>query len=65
MSSGPLTHQEAKEAYDVAVLKQYESILARSYLELYRAARRVCSSDPSGCGQDMAAAIEALRKVIS
>ena len=65
MSPRPLTHEETKEAYDVAVLKQHESILARCYVELYRAARGVCSSDCSGCGQDMSAAIEALRRVIS
>lgn len=65
MSSGPLTHEEAKEAYDIAVLKQHESNLARCYVELYRAARRVCSSECSGCDQDMAAAVETLRKVIS
>lgn len=65
MSTGPLTHEEAKEAYNVAVLKQGESNLARCYVELYRAARRVCATDSSGCGQDAAAAIEMLRKVIS
>jgi hypothetical protein len=65
MSTGPLTREEAKEAYNVAVLKQGESNLARCYVELYRAARRVCSTDSSGCGQETAAAIEMLRKVIS
>jgi hypothetical protein len=65
MSSGQLTHEEAKEAYDVAVLKKDESNLARCYVELYRAARRVCSSDWSGRNQDTVAAIETLRKPIS
>ena len=65
MSSRQLTHEEAKEAYDIAVLKKDESNLARCYVELYRAAHRVCSSDWSGCNQDTVVAIEILRKVIS
>ena len=64
MSSGALAHGEAKEAYDVAILKQDESSLARCYVELYRAAHRVCSSNSSGCNQDAAMAVEALRKLV-
>jgi hypothetical protein len=65
MSTRAITHEEAKEVYNVAVLRQHESNLARCYVELYRAARRVCSTDSSGCGQESAAAIEMLRKVVS
>lgn len=54
-----------KEAYDVAVLKQGESNLAHCYVELYRAARRVCLSDLSGCSPEAVAAIDVLRKVIT
>lgn len=65
MSSETITCEEVKEAYDVAVLRQGESSLARCYVELYRAARKVCSSECVGCDQDTVAAIEALRKVTS
>jgi hypothetical protein len=65
MSSVPLARGEAKEAYDIAILKRDESSLARCYVELYRAAQRVCSGNLSGCNHDAATAIDALRKVIS
>lgn len=65
MSSEPVTCEEIKEAYDVAVLKQGESNLARCYVELYRAARNVCSANCSGCDPDTVAAIATLRKAIS
>jgi len=61
----PVTCEDVREAYDVAVLKQGESNLARCYVELLRAARRVCSSDCSGCDQHLIVAMQALRKVIS
>ena len=65
MSPEPVTCEEVKEAYDVAVLRQGESNLAHCYVELFRAARRVCSCDYSSCDQETVAAVEALRKVIS
>jgi hypothetical protein len=66
MSSRPITHEEAQEAYDVAVLRQDDSSLARCYLQLHEAARRVVSAlDWSGCDQDARAAMEALRKIVS
>ena len=65
MSSRPVPHEEAKEAYDIAVVRQDESSLARCYLELHEAARAVCSLDWSRCDDKTTAAIERLRKMIS
>lgn len=65
MPAGPFTKEDLREAYDVAVLKQHESNLARCYVELYRAARSMCSGNSSGYDRDMAAPVEALRKMIS
>ena len=66
MSSRPIPHDEAKEAYEIAVLRQDESSLARCYLELHEAARAVCSLDWSRCDDDnVTAAIDRLRKMVA
>jgi hypothetical protein len=64
MPSHPVTQKETQEAYQVAALKSNESGLARCYLQVYQAARRVTSLDASGCDPAAKAAIEALRKVV-
>jgi hypothetical protein len=56
---------EAEEAYDIASLKKNESGLARCYMQLYEAARRVSAFDWSGSDSAARAAIEDLRKVVS
>jgi hypothetical protein len=65
MSSYSITQMEAQEAYDVASLKRNESRLARCYLQLYEAARRVSAFDWSASDSAAKAAIEELRKVVS
>jgi hypothetical protein len=65
MSSHPISHEELQEAYNVGVLRQNESSLARCYLQLHEAARNVCANGWPGCDQDKMAAIELLRKMIS
>jgi hypothetical protein len=65
MPSHPITQKEVQEAYQAAALKRDESGLARCYLQLYEAARRVSSLDSSECDPAAKAAIEALRKMVS
>jgi len=65
MSSHPISHEELQEAYSVAVLRQNESSLARCYLHLHEAARNVCSHSGLGCDQDIMAAIELLRRMVT
>jgi hypothetical protein len=65
MSSHPITREEAEEAYDVAVLKQDESGLARCYQQLYEAARRVGAIDWPLDNAHARAAMESLRKLVA
>ena len=65
MSSRPIPHEEVKEAYGIAVLKQDESSLARCYLELHEAARVVCSFNGLRCNDDAIAAFDRLQRLVA
>src|SRR6516164_9809513 len=65
MSSHSITRVEAQEAYDIATLKREESGLARCYLQLFEAARRVSTFDWPGCDSAASSAMDALRQVVS